>query len=940
MCSVEVTGVEDVQIERRRQRALEEGFKVRNTGGEPVFSTYTVLSPSGRVYEVTVRSLQRRINGCTCPDFLTNQLGSCKHIEAVLAALDRKLKGKLAEAERAAPPTAEVYLSYGEQVEVCVEAARRLPRKAAELIGRYFDDRGRLTGDPAVQVRALVDEASRLPAAAFETVRVAPDVVAYGQMLADGAAHRAQRDWFLGEVRAGRRSLDVVGTQLYPYQVEGMLHLAFNGRALLADDMGLGKTVQAIAAALLLRELRGISRVLIVTPASLKHQWQREIRRFTGLPAQSVDGPASKRELLYATPAFFTLVNYELLLRDREVFERLAPDLMILDEAQRVKNWRTQTAQAVKSLSSRYRFVLTGTPLENNLDELYSVMQTLDPRLLGPLWRFNARYFQTERRKSGTYKVLGYKNLEELRTRIRPVVLRRTRDEVLTDLPPRVDNNIFAEMTPAQLGPYDEYKAIVAKLVRITEYRPLTPDESKRLFMALQKMRILCDALELHDRRIPAKLKRTTAPKLDELANILREQVREGRRKAVLFSSFEGMLDLAIERVARPLKLGHVKLAGSVPTARRGALLDRFRDDPECRLFFSTDAGGVGLNLQSASLVINLDLPWNPAVLEQRIGRAHRMGQSQTVQVVNLIAQGTIEERMLDTLAQKRQIFQAVFAAMDGPDELVFAKDRGLIARLRQLLTDEPVAPELAEAPAADAAPAPEPVKLFAERLAARLGTRLMLVRRMSRLAGAPDLPRVLVVVDRGAAELTATLEEVAASVADPAPFSLHVFDRAGYAGLAGLLGPALAAEPESYRSPALPADAAPASDAIARARAARADLERAAERLKLARLMAGGGFAGDAVAPLRQALDHTLDGLYRLAGDGTTPDRTSAIALEKWLVRSGILTSGDSARVPWIVSALEPRTEGLDRPLVESVVDSVEKLAEAGRVRITATEM
>jgi superfamily II DNA or RNA helicase len=971
----------EVQLERRKTRALEEGFKIKNLGSEQIFSSFSVLSPSGRTYQVIIRSLKRRVNGCSCPDYQTNLLGTCKHIEAVLVQLSKKVRGRIDATERSAPPTAEIFLSYGEQVEVAVNLPSGFNGEVATLARRYFDDKGILLGDPVQKLPALIDDIARLNPKHAEELRVAPEVRAHAAVLADGEKHRQQRLWFLEEMAAGRRSMEVVGTKLYPYQAEGVMHLAFSGRALLADDMGLGKTIQAIGAAVLLRELRGISRVLVVTPASLKHQWLREIRRFTSLSAEIIEGPSSKRSQLYSTPSFFTLVNYELLLRDQEVFERLAPDLIILDEAQRVKNWRTKTAQTVKRLRSRYTFVLTGTPIENNLDELYSVLQTLDARILGPLWQFNARYYQLERRPSGTFKVLGHKNLEELRRRISPIVLRRLRSEVLQDLPPRVDNNFFVPMTPAQLEPYRDYQSNVAQLLSISNRRPLTPAESKHLMMSLQKMRILCDALELHDPRISDRQKKLTAPKLDELSGILREQIVDAGRKAVIFSSFEGMIDLAIERVARPLGIGFVKLAGSVPTNRRGKLLDQFREDPDCRLFFSTDAGGVGLNLQSASLVINLDIPWNPAVLEQRIGRAHRMGQKETVQVVNLVSQGVIEERMLDTLAQKRQIFQAVFSAIDGPDTLVFAKDRGLMARLRQMLSEE-------RAPAKPASEAPVPAVFvetptltpasdthvvgnggvvppggntpeatvsgaenlgsLGERLQARLGGRLLLVRSLAGSSGAQ--PRLIVVVDRDATALIPVVEEVAGNGSGAVSFSdIHLFDRAGYENLIRLAGDALGLNDpgkEVYRSPALPFSGGSPSDALAQsAREAREKFTAAGERLRLARLMADGGFLGEAGAPLKQALDATLEGLYGVGGRNSSAlsqpsERTSMLEIERHLVTPGILLPEDASRISWLLSILESQgktgNSPVDRPLFERMVAVPARLMESGDLYLT----
>ena len=178
-----------------------------------------------------------------------------------------------------------------------------------------------------------------------------------------------------------------------------MLHLAFTERALLADEMGLGKTIQAIAACALLKRLGRAERVLVVTPASLKGEWEEQIRQFTDLPTRLVFGGLAARREAYDAGTFFTVVNYEQMIRDAlEVNARFRPDVVVLDEAQRIKNWNTQTAQAVKRLKSRYAFILTGTPIENRIDELYSLMDFLEPRALGPLFRFNRDFYQFDER--------------------------------------------------------------------------------------------------------------------------------------------------------------------------------------------------------------------------------------------------------------------------------------------------------------------------------------------------------------------------------------------------------------------------------------------------------------------------------------------------------------------------------------------------------------
>jgi SNF2 family DNA or RNA helicase len=519
----------------------------------------------------------------------------------VLLHLKQKYASRLQTLAAQKPLPAQIFLHYAEDITVRTALPLRHPSALRELLARYFDADGLLQGAPLQTLPALLTEINALPARTRAQLVVEDAVREYLELLQDREAVRKQKEWFLDQVAQGNRSLSLLNTRLYPYQEQGALHLAFGGRTLLADDMGLGKTVQAIAACALLQQLRDIHKVLVITPASLKHQWAREIQRFTSLPASVVQGGLKQRREAYAGDAFFTILNYELVRRDLDELERLRPEVIILDEAQRIKNWRTKTADAVKRLRSRYAFVLTGTPLENRLDELYSVFQFLDPRILGPLWHFNDRFYELEPRDDASYKVLGYKNLDELRHTIAPYVLRRTRGEVLRDLPPRVDNNFFVEMTREQWNAYDGFKEQLAKLLALSKKRPLTPKEHDLLLRALIKMRLICNALALHDKTLKPAERERTAPKLRELHHVLDEEIASNGHKAIVFSQWEGMLDLSVPVVDR-LRLGHVKLAGSVPSSKRGEIIDRFLHDHDCRVFLSTDAGGVGLNLQAADL--------------------------------------------------------------------------------------------------------------------------------------------------------------------------------------------------------------------------------------------------------------------------------------------------------------------------------------------------
>ena len=438
----------------------------------------------------------------------------------------------------------------------------------------------------------------------------------------------------------------------------------------------------------------------MVAPASVKYQWKTEIEKFTDLPAQVIDGLLPQRKKLYASPAFFNLTSYELVLKDLELINELKPDLIILDEAQRIRNWTTATARTVKQLRSRYAFVLTGTPLENKMEELYSVVEFVDGRRLGPAFRF----LQEHRMEDEKGHLLGYRGLDKIHQQLEPILLRRTRKEVLTELPPRTDQVFRVPLTKEQAGPYWEQSDILARLMHKWQKQGwLSEIDLRRITCCIQNMRMLCDSTYLFDKET------NHSPKLEEFHEIMRELALEENRKVVVFSEYERMTYLAGEVLAK-LKVNFVSLHGGVPGRKRGALMEQFRQDPGCKVFLSTDAGGVGLNLQAASAVINFEPPWNPARLEQRIGRVHRLGQSQPVQVIHFLTSGSIEERVWETLRIKKSLFAGVF---DSPtDEVSFAAlgKKSVLQAVKEIFADQPPRPKpAAEAPPPTPPPAPPP---------------------------------------------------------------------------------------------------------------------------------------------------------------------------------------------------------------------------------------
>ncbi|MDO8837136.1 MAG: DEAD/DEAH box helicase, partial [Vicinamibacterales bacterium] len=317
--------------------------------------------------------------------------------------------------------------------------------------------------------------------------------------------------------------------------------------------MGLGKTVEALAAAEIMAQQFGVERVLIVCPTSLKHQWEREISRFTTRHTTVIGGLRARRDAQYRSAStFFVITNYDTVHADLDVIAAWSPDLVILDEAQRIKNWKTRTARSVKRLASPYTIVLTGTPLENRLEELVSIVEFVDRYRLGPTFRFLADHQVHDEHG----KVVGYRNLDRIGHTLAPILIRRNKRQVAEQLPERLDKNFFVPMTPQQIVHHEENRDLAGRIVsKWRRYKFLSEADQRRLMIALQNMRMSCDSTYLLDHETDFGVK------ADELATLLDEVLEHPDAKVVVFSQWLRMHELLVRRMAdKPF--GHVLFHG------------------------------------------------------------------------------------------------------------------------------------------------------------------------------------------------------------------------------------------------------------------------------------------------------------------------------------------------------------------------------------------
>ncbi len=418
----------------------------------------------------------------------------------------------------------------------------------------------------------------------------------------------------------------------FPYQFEGVAFLYPRQAAILADEMGLGKTMQAITAIRMLLHRGQTQNVLLVCPKPLVTNWQREFSVWAPeVPIMVVEGDHEKRQWQWQLPDVpLRIANYELLLRDRELLAGLHFDLVVLDESQRIKNRDSTTSEVVCSISRNRNWALTGTPVENSADDLLGIFEFLAPGFLSP---------DMKPRSIGRS--------------ISDYTLRRTKEQVLKDLPPKLIHDEAIELSPEQRESYR--MAEDEGVVRLSEMGEGATIQ--HVFELILRLKQICNFDPLTG--CSAKLERVEAD-LEEIAT--------SGRKAIVFSQWVGTLKTLAERLER---FGTLEYHGKIPSNRRDAVIERFRNDRDRHvLLMSYGAGGVGLNLQFVNYVFLFDRWWNPAVEDQAINRAHRIGVDGPVTVTRFLTLETIEERIDRVLQEKRELFDMIFSGAEGRKKL------------------------------------------------------------------------------------------------------------------------------------------------------------------------------------------------------------------------------------------------------------------------------
>lgn len=635
-------------LNERKLKAKKANYSLHYS--DNVYGEHLLTNERDIQYKITFRDFEKEEGYCSCHDYRKNKLGTCKHLLFAFSDFKRRFPTKKNAQDY---PFVEVYTDPHHDYRISLYYPNELPEDIKNLTDQYFGNIGFVAPGNERRFLRFIKEAQD-----HKQILIRPDVL-------DKVEDAFDRELIEQKRQTSSIDFSAIKTELYPYQKEGIFFATFRKGTIIADEMGLGKTLQAIGTAIAKKEIFDFQKTLIICPASLKAQWKKEIEKFTDEGAVIAEGfPEERAKVYLEDDRFFTIINYETVLRDGLEIDKGNFDFIILDEAQRIKNFETITANAIKRLKRNHSLVITGTPIENKLVDLYSIVGFIDPNLLAPLWEFSYQhcYFS----KSGSDKITGYFNLQALKERLSAILIRREKSDVISQLNKVHEKNIFVKMHPQQQDYHGSFARGIASILA-KKFR--TPFDMQKLNILLQNMRMVCDSTFLIDKETHH------SPKLVALEEILLEQLdlKNNHRKILIFSEWTTMNQIIGKMLAKN-KIGYAELSGKVPVKKRKALIEEFENNPDCRVFLSTEAGGSGLNLQVADTVINFELPWNPAKKNQRIGRIDRLGQkNKTLTVINLITEDSIELKIASGIAVKQNLFDNVLNEGETADMVDFS---------------------------------------------------------------------------------------------------------------------------------------------------------------------------------------------------------------------------------------------------------------------------
>ncbi len=645
------------QIERRRKRGRSETYEISNLGEHPIWSRFSVQGPSGKTYEVAVRSLAEPIFHCQCPDFATNGLGTCKHVESVLHHLSETSPEALVEAEEQGHSGALVYLDASTnppQVRFrpsddtsaeAIKAAEATFGKRGILTAKHLrDDFDRFT-EQAEELQVEITPEAELHVAEFrrredlesDSAEAAEAFAVYRDAV---VAKRDQDADPPAEDAALTQFVEHFGS-LTDWELEGAMHLVSRGRALLADEPELDKVKQTLAATEFLRLSGRAERILLTCPGPRRQLWMNSVVRYCNLMPRIVGG-ATFEELARADAVSpYAVTSYNRLYRHMEKLSDTDWDTLVLDEVQRIKSWPAPTGQAIKSFKTKRAFALTSAQLEKRPQAFFYTVQLLDPYLFGPAWQFLDDHVL----RDGRGAAIGAQDMDKALEQCQQRWLRRQRDDVSLVDPP-LSLELFVDVTHFQHRQLDPLLRTLLAMGRVQQV--WSPTERKEVVDLLDKLRTICTLPEL------IKPERPGSPKLDELCHLVEDLCLDSERSVTVCCRTDAVSELVAKRLTNTgIPITRVGLEQS-EAERADAIKELAEGERPCVLVISDEAAR-GLDLAPlARIVLHTELPWSPEALDQRRERCGVGTDEGCSLEYNLLCASTPEAAAADAMQRRR----------------------------------------------------------------------------------------------------------------------------------------------------------------------------------------------------------------------------------------------------------------------------------------------
>ena len=440
-----------------------------------------------------------------------------------------------------------------------------------------------------------------------------------------------------------KKLLNEVNLPLFPFQKIGVGFLCATKSSLLGDEPGLGKSIQALS----VTRINKANKVLIICPSTLKLNWYDEILKwFPNEKVTVITGTKIQREKLWEYDSRYIIMNYELLLKDIETIKKIKWKHIISDESVRISNPKAKQSKIIKTIEAEYKTALTGTPLNNAVQDIWNILDFCQPNLLGSYWQFVNKYCIKDRFNG----IIGYKNLGDLKIHLSHYMLRRKKEDVLTELPPKLFENIYVEFNNEEKIIYNAIKNEIANELKEYQITKVLDDKFlKNILVRMIRLKQTADSLKLiseHD----------FSSKTKALKELLKDIIHSGS-KALIYTQFSKMADILVDELK---EYNPLLISGRIKNDERMSNVKLFQNKEENKILISTDAGGIGLNLFRAQYVIHFDLPWSISKLTQREDRAHRIGQKENVTIYKMIVENTIDEYVLKVLHKKEKMVEEI----------------------------------------------------------------------------------------------------------------------------------------------------------------------------------------------------------------------------------------------------------------------------------------